>query len=150
MLSWSKPHSFPKLKEHFYVRVVPVEPIPPQILASHQRYTALREDLLLKKATSSEKLSTLQASLNERDSASTGKYRAPGKDTVTLAKSIEISKEISLQSSLTEQLDALDTDYRATQEYMNLHAKMEEAYLSTKALEEESRKSWAELYSSVR
>jgi len=147
MLSWSKPHSLPKLKEHFYVRVVPVEPIPPQILASHQRYTALREDLLLKKATSSEKLSTLQASLNERDIT---KYRAPGKDTVTLAKSIEISKEISLQSSLTEQLDALDTDYRATEEYMSLHAKMEEAYLSTKALEDESRKSWAELYSSVR
>ena len=147
MLSWSKPHALPKLKEHFYVRVLPVEPIPPYIIASHQRYIQQRDDLIEKKATCSEKLTSLQATLNERSGA---KYRVPGKDTVTLGKSIEISKQQSLLSSITEQLDALETENRSTEEYMSLHAKMEESYLSTKVLEEESRKSWAQLYSSVR
>jgi hypothetical protein len=38
---------------------------------------------------------------------------------------------------------------KAVEEYMATHKKMEESYVTTKALQEESRLSWATLYSSV-
>lgn len=150
MFPWSKPVARPKLKkEHFYIRVAPVPPIPSYILSAHERYLAAKEELLEKKSTAEEKLRTMQSSLNARVSSEEGKYRAPGKkdDTVTLAKSIELSKQLQLLSSLSQELDTLINDNRSNEEYMTLHAKMEESYIATKALEEESRRSWATLYS---
>jgi hypothetical protein len=152
MFSWSKPVARPKLKkEHFYIRVAPVPPIPSYILALHERYLAAKEALLEKKSTAEEKLRSMQVSLNARVSSDQGKYRAPGKkdDTVTLAKSIELSKQIELLSSIGQELDALVNENRSNEEYMSMHATMEESYIATKALEEESRRSWATLYSSA-
>jgi hypothetical protein len=148
MFAWSKPVSRPKLIQHSYIRVTPVSPIPDELRAIYERFTKRKEDLLEKKKSATETLRTLETKLTERTSDA-GKYRAPTKkdDPILSSKRIEISNQTALVRAVSDELDEHLSKNSAIQEYMTLHAQMEESYLVTKALEEDSRKSWSALYS---
>lgn len=149
MFAWSKPVSRPKLNQHSYIRVTPVPPIPDELRGIYERFSQKKEALIQKKKTATETLRSLETRLTERVSSEAGKYRAPTKkdDPILSSKRIEISKQTATVREVSDELDAHISQNSAIQEYMTLHAQMEDSYVLTQALEEESRKSWSQLYS---
>ena len=103
------------------------------------------------KETLIDAISSLQSKLTERVNEENGKYRVAGRkeDVVTVSKRDEIAKQSEVLALLNRKMDALIEDNKAVEEYMTLHKKMEESYTVTKALQDESRVSWAAMYSSV-
>jgi recombinational DNA repair ATPase RecF len=128
--------------------VTPVSPVSQELRDIYERFTKRKEALLEKKKAATETLRTLETKLTERTSDA-GKYRAPTTqdDPILSSKRIEISNQTALVRAVSDELDEHMSKNSAIQEYMTLHAEMEESYIATKALEEESRKTWSALYS---
>ena len=149
MQTWSPPTTLPKLPaEYASISLEPVEPIPPYVTRAYERYLAKKEELLAEKAAITQKLADVEEKMKKRDD---GKYRARGShdDPVMKGMRDEILKETASLKGMGQKMDALDDDNKAVEEYMALHKKMEESYVTTKALQEESRKSWSSMYSTV-
>jgi hypothetical protein len=149
MQTWSPPTTLPKLPiEYASIRLEPVEPIPPYVTRAYERYLAKKEELVAEKAAIAQKLADLEEKMKKRDD---GKYRPRGsqEDPVVKGMRDEILRETAALKGMSQRMDALDKDNKGVQEYMAIHKKIEESYVTTKALQEESRKSWASMYSSV-
>jgi hypothetical protein len=150
--TWSPPVSRPKLcPEYASVGLEPVSPLPSYVVKAYTRYTEKREEMQAQKETLIDAISSLQSKLTERVNEENGKYRVAGRkeDVVTVSKRDEIAKQSEVLALLNRKMDALIEDNKAVEEYMTLHKKMEESYTVTKALQDESRVSWAAMYSSV-
>jgi hypothetical protein len=150
--TWSPPVSRPKLcPEYASVRLEPVSPLPSYVVKAYTRYMGKREEMQAEKETLIDAISSLQSKLTERVNEENGKYRIAGRkeDVVTVSKRDEIAKQSEALALLNRKIDSLIEDNKAVEEYMSLHKKMEESYTVTKALQDESRVSWAAMYSSV-
>jgi len=147
--TWSPPTTLPKLPaEYASIALEPVEPIPPSVLRASERYLAKKEELVNEKAVIAKKVADLEEKMTKRDD---GKYRPRGwhDDPVVKGMRDEITRETAALKGMGQRMDALDEDNKAVQEYMAIHKKIEESYATTKALQEESRQSWATMYSTV-
>lgn len=146
MQTWSPPTTLPKLsREYAAIGLEPVAPIPSYVLNAYDRYLAKKEALLDEKSSLAKKLTALEEKVSQRD----GKYRPQGVDDPVLrGMRDDILRETAALKEISRKMDALADDNKAVEEYMAIHKKMEESYLTTKALQEESRLSWAALYSS--
>jgi hypothetical protein len=147
MQTWSPPTTLPKLcREYAAIGLEPVAPIPSYILNAYARYQAKKEALLAEKSSIAKKLAALEEKVNQRD----GKYRPQGVDDPVM-KGIrdDMLRESAALKGMGNKIDALKEENKAVEEYMAIHKDMEESYFTTKALQEESRLSWAALYSSV-
>jgi len=77
-----------------------------------------------------------------------GVYRVQAaKDVLLDEKNSKLAKETAELMKLNARLDTLTKDNRLLEDIISLQTKMEESYESTKVLQEESRRSWAQLYS---
>ena len=124
----------------------PVAPIPSYVVNAYDRYLTKKEALLAEKSTLAKKLAALEEKVNQRD----GKYRPQGVDDPVLrGMRDDILRETAALKEISHRMDALADENKGVEEYMATHKKMEESYVTTKALQEESRLSWATLYSSV-
>jgi hypothetical protein len=147
MQTWSPPTSLPKLcREYAAIGLEPVAPIPPYILNAYARYILKKEALAAEKSSLANKLAALEEKVTQRD----GKYRPQGVDDPVLkGMRDDILRESAALKGMGNKIDALMEENKAVKEYMAIHKSMEESYITTKALQEESRLSWAALYSSV-
>jgi predicted phage-related endonuclease len=147
MQTWSPPITLPNLcPEYAAISLEPVAPIPSYILNAYARYLAKKDELLAEKSTLTKKVATLEEKVNQRD----GKYRPQGvDDPVIKGMRDDIVRETAILKGIENKIDALAEDNRAVEEYMVIHKKMEESYVTTKELQQQSRLSWAALYSSV-
>lgn len=149
MQTWYPPTTLPKLPaEYASIALEVVEPIPPYVTRAYERYLAKKEELVVEKAAIAKKLADLEEKMKKRDD---GKYRPRGwhDDPVVKGMRDDIMRETTALKSMGQRMDALDEDNKGVQEYMAIHKKMEDSYTITKALQEESRQSWATLYSSA-
>jgi hypothetical protein len=147
MQTWSPPTTLPKLcREYAAIGLEPVAPIPSYILNAYSRYLAKKEALAAEKSSMAKNLAALEEKVNQRD----GKYRPQGvDDPVMKGMRDDILREGAALKGMANKIDALTEENKAVEEYMELHKNIEESYVTTKALQEESRLSWAALYSSV-
>ena len=147
MQNWSPPTTLPKIcLEYSAISLQPVAPIPSYILNAYDRYLAKKEALAAEKSSLAKKLAALEEKVNERD----GKYRPQGiDDPVMKGMRNDTLKEKLALKDLENKTDLLTEENKAVEEYMLIHKKIEESYVTTKALQDESRLSWAKLYSSV-
>lgn len=149
MQTWSPPSSLPTLPaEYASIRLEPVEPIPSYVTHAYERYLTKKEELVAEKAAIVKKLAELEEKMKKRDD---GKYRPRGLQDDPVVKGIrdDIVRETVALKGMGQKIDSLDEDNKAVEEYMSIHKKMEESYVTTKALQEESRQSWATMYSTV-
>ena len=147
--TWSPPTTLPNLPtEYASIALEPVEPIPPYVMRAYERYLTKKEELVAEKAAMAKKLADLEEKMTKRDD---GKYRPRGwhDDPVVKGMRDEITRETVALKGMSQKMDALDEDNKGVQEYMAIHKKMEDSYVTTKILQEESRQSWASMYSSV-
>ena len=149
MQTWSPPTTLPKLPaEYASIRLEPVEPIPPYVIRAYERYLTKKEELVAEKATIAKKLAELEEKMLKRDD---GKYRPRGSQDDPVVKGMrdDILRETAALKGMSQRMDSLDEDNKGVQEYMAIHKKMEESYVTTKALQEESHQLWATMYSTV-
>jgi hypothetical protein len=147
--TWSPPTTLPNLPaEYASIRLEPVQPIPAYVTRAYERYLAKKEELIAEKAAIAQKLADLEEKMKKRDD---GKYRPRGSQDDPVMKGMrdDIAKETTALKGMGQSMDALDDENKAVEEYMAIHKKMEESYVLTKTLQEDSRQSWATMYSSV-
>jgi hypothetical protein len=147
MQTWTPPTTLPKLSTEYAAIVLEgVAPIPSYVVNAYDRYLAKKEDLLAEKSSLAKKLAALEEKVTQRDA----KYRPQGVDDPVLrGMRDDILRETAALKNMSHKIDVLAEENKAVEEYMAIHKKMEESYIMTKALQEESRLSWATLYSSV-
>lgn len=147
MQTWTPPTTLPKFSsEYASIALEPVAPIPSYVVNAYDRYLSKKEALLDEKSSIAKKLAALEEKVTQRD----GKYRPQGVDDPVLrGMHDDVLRETAALKEISHRMDTLAEENKAVEEYMAIHKKMEESYITTKALQEESRLSWATLYSSV-
>jgi hypothetical protein len=150
-MPWTLPVARPKpVKGCSSVSLTEVQPLPPFALNAYARYLAKKEEFTSKKEAEKAAMDALQAeidSLNKKPSTYSVPQKGKGQKEYLLdAKGVAMAKHIGNLSTLAQAYDKFLNENKALEEVMNLQKKMEESYVHTKKLQEESRASWAALF----
>jgi len=145
MRPWTPPVARPKFrKEYACYPLTEVPPLAPWILTSYAKYSSRKDALMEEISAQTDKVKERKAAIPNR----AGVYRVQAaKDVLLDEKNSKLAKETAELMKLNARLDTLTKDNRLLEDIISLQTKMEESYESTKVLQEESRRSWAQLYS---